>query len=229
MSEFDGKIVLVTGCARARGMGRAISVAFARAGADIVLNGREPSPELDHMSRGLAHLGVRAITAPGDVTTPEGWDRLAAAVAGGPGRLDVLVCAAAAVVDPIPLRELDAGELAGSVGATLRALWGPFHRLLPLLTADASVVFVSSGWVVDPPAGFSHYVAAKLAGEAFMRAAAIEAPQLRSVVARPPRMLTDQTNPIADLRPLARPIEVATALVGRIGALDAGGYVELTL
>ena len=37
MSEFDGKIVLITGCARARGMGRAISVAFARAGADVVV------------------------------------------------------------------------------------------------------------------------------------------------------------------------------------------------
>ena len=36
MSEFDGKTVLVTGCARTQGMGRAISVAFARAGADVV-------------------------------------------------------------------------------------------------------------------------------------------------------------------------------------------------
>ena len=36
MSEFAGKVVLVTGCARARGIGRAISVAFARAGADVV-------------------------------------------------------------------------------------------------------------------------------------------------------------------------------------------------
>src|SRR2546422_9866819 len=36
MNEFEGKVVLVTGCGRARGMGRAISVAFARAGADIV-------------------------------------------------------------------------------------------------------------------------------------------------------------------------------------------------
>ena len=37
MSEFGGKIVLVTGCARARGMGRAIAVAFARAGADLAV------------------------------------------------------------------------------------------------------------------------------------------------------------------------------------------------
>src|SRR5439155_27189411 len=36
MSEFDGKVVLITGCARARGIGRAIAGAFARAGADIV-------------------------------------------------------------------------------------------------------------------------------------------------------------------------------------------------
>ena len=36
MSEFDGKTVLITGCGRARGMGRAIALAFARAGADVV-------------------------------------------------------------------------------------------------------------------------------------------------------------------------------------------------
>ncbi len=36
MSEFEGKTVLITGCARARGMGRAIAVAFARTGADVV-------------------------------------------------------------------------------------------------------------------------------------------------------------------------------------------------
>ena len=37
MSEFDGKIVLITGCGRVRGIGRAIAVAFARAGADLVV------------------------------------------------------------------------------------------------------------------------------------------------------------------------------------------------
>jgi len=38
MSEFEGRPVLVTGCARARGMGLAIAVAFARAGgADLVV------------------------------------------------------------------------------------------------------------------------------------------------------------------------------------------------
>jgi NAD(P)-dependent dehydrogenase (short-subunit alcohol dehydrogenase family) len=36
VSDHDGKVVLITGCARARGMGRAMAVAFARAGADIV-------------------------------------------------------------------------------------------------------------------------------------------------------------------------------------------------
>jgi len=29
MSDFDGKVVLITGCGRVRGIGRAIAVAFA--------------------------------------------------------------------------------------------------------------------------------------------------------------------------------------------------------
>src|SRR6185295_12824001 len=36
VSEFEGTCVLVTGCGRVRGIGRALSVAFARAGADVV-------------------------------------------------------------------------------------------------------------------------------------------------------------------------------------------------
>src|SRR5437899_3286176 len=35
VNEFEGKSVLVTGCGRVRGIGRALAVAFARAGADV--------------------------------------------------------------------------------------------------------------------------------------------------------------------------------------------------
>jgi NAD(P)-dependent dehydrogenase (short-subunit alcohol dehydrogenase family) len=44
VSEFDSKVVLITGCGRVRGMGRAISLAFARAGADIALHASRLEP-----------------------------------------------------------------------------------------------------------------------------------------------------------------------------------------
>ncbi len=56
MSEFEGKTVLVTGCARAQGMGRAISVAFARAGADLVVTDVAPGGTRNENEERLAEL-----------------------------------------------------------------------------------------------------------------------------------------------------------------------------
>src|SRR2546428_6622532 len=59
VSEFEGKIVLVTGCARAQGMGRAISVAFARAGADVVVTDVAPGGTRNENEQGLAEIRLR--------------------------------------------------------------------------------------------------------------------------------------------------------------------------
>ena len=56
MSEFDGTVVLVTGCARARGIGRAIAGAFARAGADIVATDVATSGTRNENEEGLEEL-----------------------------------------------------------------------------------------------------------------------------------------------------------------------------
>ena len=37
MAALDGKIVLITGCARYKGLGRGMALAFAQAGADLAL------------------------------------------------------------------------------------------------------------------------------------------------------------------------------------------------
>ena len=113
MSEFDGKIVLITGCARARGMGRAISVAFARAGADVVVTdlvaggtrnendeGREEVrigwKGLDSLAGEIQALGRRVLTLVGDVSRATDAERFVADALAQFGRIDVLVNNAAA-------------------------------------------------------------------------------------------------------------------------------------
>jgi len=113
MSEFEGKTVLITGCARARGMGRAIAVAFARAGADVVAtdvvsggtrNDNEEGLEeirlgwkgLESLTTEIEGLGRRIVTLVGDVSRAADVDRMVAETLGRCGRLDVLVNNAAA-------------------------------------------------------------------------------------------------------------------------------------
>jgi NAD(P)-dependent dehydrogenase (short-subunit alcohol dehydrogenase family) len=113
MSEFAGKVVLVTGCARARGIGRAISVAFARAGADVVAtdvaaggtrNENEEGLEekrlgwkgLDSLAGEIQSLGRRVLTLVGDVSHAADAERFVAEALAQFGRIDVLINNAAA-------------------------------------------------------------------------------------------------------------------------------------
>jgi NAD(P)-dependent dehydrogenase (short-subunit alcohol dehydrogenase family) len=113
MSELGGKTVLITGCARARGMGRAIAVAFARAGADVVAtdvatggtrNENEEGLEeirlgwkgLESLAGEIEWLGRRIVTTVGDVSRAADAERMVAEALATFGHLDVLVNNAAA-------------------------------------------------------------------------------------------------------------------------------------
>ena len=113
MGEFDGKIVLVTGCGRVRGMGRAIALAFARAGADVVAtdiaaggtrNENEEGLEeirlgwkgLDSLAGEIQGFGRSVLTLVGDVSHAADAERFVAEALARFGRVDVLVNNAAA-------------------------------------------------------------------------------------------------------------------------------------
>ena len=45
MPELDGKVAIVTGAGRLRGIGRAAAAAYARLGADVVVTGTGRNPD----------------------------------------------------------------------------------------------------------------------------------------------------------------------------------------
>jgi NAD(P)-dependent dehydrogenase (short-subunit alcohol dehydrogenase family) len=113
VSEFEGTCVLVTGCGRVRGIGRAVSVAFARAGADVVAtdiatggtrNENEEGLEeirlgwtgLESLAKEIEGLGRRIVTLEGDVSHAADAERFVKEALPRFGRIDVLVNNAAA-------------------------------------------------------------------------------------------------------------------------------------
>jgi 3-oxoacyl-[acyl-carrier protein] reductase len=84
-----GKIVLVTGAQR--GIGRAIAVRFAEAGADVALNFLDDKAAAESAAAEIAALGRRATTIAADISKPAQARRLVADAERALGPIDVLV------------------------------------------------------------------------------------------------------------------------------------------
>ena len=100
--EFTGKVVLVTG--GSRGIGRACAVAFARAGATVVLSyaGNEAAA-----AEAVALAGPNARSMKFDVADTAACAAAVDEVVKGAGRLDVLVNNAGVAIDGLAVRVKD--------------------------------------------------------------------------------------------------------------------------
>lgn len=86
---LQGRSVLVTGASR--GIGRAVALACARAGADVALNHWRDAEAVAAVADAVASLGRRAIVMEGDVAEEASAPAFVAAAAEAFGRVDVLV------------------------------------------------------------------------------------------------------------------------------------------
>jgi 2-deoxy-D-gluconate 3-dehydrogenase len=85
--SLEGRVALVTGATR--GLGAAIAVGLAEAGADVALHGHTRSA--DETCARVRALGRRALPLSGDMADPSVPDRLVREAVGRLGQLDVLV------------------------------------------------------------------------------------------------------------------------------------------
>ena len=102
--RLDGRVALVTG--GSRGIGRAVALALAQAGADVVVAARK-AQDLEPVADEVRSLGRRALAVPAHLGRRPEVDRLFEAALETFGRLDVLVNNAA--TNPVfgPLLDID--------------------------------------------------------------------------------------------------------------------------
>ncbi len=158
-----GRVILVTGASG--GLGGAIAVACARAGAQVILCGRNERKLEACYDRIAADGGPTPALAPLDLATAtaSAYDALATTIEREYGRLDGLVHAAAILGDRTPLEMYDVPTWCRVLHVNLTAPFILTQVLLPALRRSeaASVVFASSGVVKQPRPFWGAYAVAK--------------------------------------------------------------------
>ena len=122
MGELDGKVGIVTGAGRLRGIGRATAVALAKLGANLVLIGTDRNPgtfppdekevgwrDIESTAEQVHAEGRRALTLVADVTIRDDVQMMIDRTMQEFGRIDILVNNAAFPRGPdrVPILELD--------------------------------------------------------------------------------------------------------------------------
>ena len=102
-AAIEGKVALVTG--GSRGIGRAIALALARAGADVAVNFRAEEKAALEVCAEIEKLGRRSIAVKADVSMTAAVAALVSSVEDGLGDISILVNNAG-IAKPRPLDEV---------------------------------------------------------------------------------------------------------------------------
>jgi NAD(P)-dependent dehydrogenase (short-subunit alcohol dehydrogenase family) len=160
---LEGRAVMITGAGS--GLGRALAVECARAGASVILSGRNGA-KLERVYDEIETLGApQPAIAMLDLAaaTAVEYDSLARVIGEEFGKLDGLVHAAGLLGDRTPLEQYDVPTWCKVLHVNLTAPFILTQVLLPALrkSADASVIFVSSGVVKQSRPYWGAYAVAK--------------------------------------------------------------------
>ncbi|CAB3787298.1 glucose 1-dehydrogenase [Paraburkholderia fynbosensis] len=88
-ARLAGKAAIVTG--GDSGIGRAVAIAFAREGADVLISYLDEDDDARETARWVEEAGRKAVLVPGDITSPAHCDAIVDKAIEAFGRLDVLV------------------------------------------------------------------------------------------------------------------------------------------
>jgi NAD(P)-dependent dehydrogenase (short-subunit alcohol dehydrogenase family) len=171
--DLTGRKALVTGASR--GIGRAIALAFATAGADVALLARDPATLAD-VAADVAALGRHAIILPTDVCDVEAVQAAVATAIAALDGLDVVVNNAGGSTFTAPAVDMRASGWDRTLRLNLDAVLIVCQAVGPQLLTQGhgSVINVASIAGHRGSTGMAHYSAAKAAVLSLTRSLAVE-------------------------------------------------------
>lgn len=171
--DLKGKVALVTG--GSRGLGQAMVMGLAKAGADVVIASRKLGP-CEEVAREAEALGVRALPNVCHTGDPASIDALIEAIWAKFGRLDILVNNAGINPATAPLSDLSHDLFQKVLDVNLLGPWYLASRAAPKMrdNGGGSIINVISVGGIKPSPTQGSYAASKAALSALTRVMAAE-------------------------------------------------------
>lgn len=169
---LTGKVAVVTGASR--GLGRAIALALAEAGADVVVAGRAAA-DLEETAHQAVRHDVRALPFVTDVSAYSGVERLMGHAVSALGRLDIVVNNAG-IARVAPLAEASLEDWRAIVDVNLSGVFYGCRAAAPYLVHQRSGKVINLASVLAAVAlpGYTMYAATKGAVISLTRTLAVE-------------------------------------------------------
>ena len=159
--RLEGKRTVVTG--GDSGIGRAVALAFAREGADVLIS---YLPEEDKDARETVRLvedaGRRAVTVPGDLREEEACQRVVDVAMSELGGIDVLVNNAAyQMAQPGGIEDITTEQWDRVMRTNLYAMFWLSKKAVPHMTPGSSIINTSSVQATTPSPELLDYATTK--------------------------------------------------------------------
>lgn len=195
--SLENQTVIVTGSSR--GIGKAIALAFARSGANLVLNGRNPIPK--DLIEEIQNLGVKVHTILGDISDFEVAKQLIEESKAVFGTIDVLINNAGITKDMLLMR-MSEEDFEETLSVNLKGTFNTIRHASKVMLKQKSGVIINMTSVVGlvGNVGQSNYAASKAGVVGLTKSAARElAPRGITVNAIAPGFIeTDMTDRLSE-------------------------------
>ena len=177
--RLDGHAAVVTGAGR--GIGRAIALGLAEAGADVVVSARR-THEIEAVAQEVRDRGRKGVAVTADMLDMKQIDHLAAEAERALGKLTIWVSNAGGADDRVARNLVDVPEYQWDFqdGLNLKAVWAGGVAAARRMGEGASIVNISSIAAFKPSPGNGPYAVAKAGVNSLTRTMAVElAPKIR--------------------------------------------------
>ncbi|MBA2345723.1 MAG: SDR family oxidoreductase [Rubrobacter sp.] len=171
--RLEGKKAIITG--GDSGIGRAVALAFAREGADVLISYlEEEEPDADETARIVEDAGRKAVKVPGDISGEAHCRLVVERAVEEFGRIDVLVNNAAHQMTVEGIADVSSELLDRTFKTNIYAMFWLVQAALPHMPQGGSIINVSSIQAYQPSPPLLPYSSTKGAIISFTKGLAIE-------------------------------------------------------